>query len=348
MFRPKPRPALLSESAESRYGSDQNGLVCGYLFTPARTVAPIDSAAAAEWLASGKLPADSFVWLHFSLTNANSEPWMTSHLSLPESFKESLKESVGSTRLEQEGDALVAVIHDVMFDFTFDAAGVSTVILCLEPRLLLSARIRPLRSVDKLRNSIKAGETFRSSAELLSSLLRDQSDVLVEILRKTTTRVNGIEDSMLENRVSSNRRELGSLRGMLVRLQRLLAPEPAALFRLLNRPPPWMNDRDVQDLREAAEEFSTAANDSAALVERVKLLQEEMGATVNEQTNKTLFVLTMVTVLALPINLISGMFGMNVGGIPLAGSPHGFLVIITIVGTITSLLVWLTLGRRRG
>ena len=155
MFRPKPRSPLLPEATESRYGSDQNGLGCGYLLTQDKPAAPIDSLAAAAWLATGKTPPDSFVWLHFSLTNANAEPWMRSHLALPEAFEESLKESVSSTRLEQEGEALVAVIHDVMFDFTFDAAGVSTVILCLEPRLLLSARVRPLRSVDKLRNAIK-------------------------------------------------------------------------------------------------------------------------------------------------------------------------------------------------
>jgi zinc transporter len=335
------------EALESRYGSDQNGLVWGYRFTPGHAATPLDSAGAAEWLAAEQTPPESFVWLHFSLSNANAESWMGTRLGLPDSFLEALHQPIGSTRLEQEGNSLVAVIHDVLFDFTFDAAGVSTVILCLEPRLLVSARLKPLRSVDKLRTSVKSGETFRSSAELLSSLLRDQSNVLVDILRKSTARVDAIEDTLLDNRLSANRKDLGSLRRVLVRLQRLLAPEPAALFRLLNRPPAWMTELDVQDLREAAEEFSTAANDSAALVERVKLLQEEVAASVNEQTNGTLFVLTMVTVLALPINLISGMFGMNVGGVPLSEKPHGFLVIVTITGTLTALLTWWALGRRR-
>ena len=70
--------------------------------------------------------------------------------------------------------------------------------------------------------------------------------------------------------------------------------------------------------------FPPAISDTAALVERVKQLQEELAAFVNEQTNRTLFVLTltMVTVLALPINLVAGLFGMNVGGIPLESTPH--------------------------
>ena len=67
-----------------------------------------------------------------------------------------------------------------------------------------------------------------------------------------------------------------------------------------------------------------ALNDLGALTERLKLLQEELAAQLNEQSNRTLFTLTLVTVLALPINIVAGLFGMNVGGIPLAEHPHGF------------------------
>ena len=69
-----------------------------------------------------------------------------------------------------------------------------------------------------------------------------------------------------------------------------------------------------------------------ALVERVRLLQEELVALVNEQTGRTLFVLTVVTVLALPLTIVPGFFGMNVGGLPFRDHPHGF---------------WMVVGRRR-
>ena len=285
----------ISEITESRYGSDKHGLVWGYHFIPGQAAQEINSENLTELLSGLTTPVgkanekspDSFIWLHFSLSNANSETWIRQNLNLPEAFHESLHEGAGSTRLEQDGSSLVAVIHDVLFDFTFDAAGVSTVILCLEPRLLISARLKPLRSVDRLRASVKTGQAFRSSAELFAHLLRDQSGVLVDIIRQSTQRVDTIEDKLLENKVATSRRDLGSLRRVLVRLQRLLAPEPAALFRLLSRPPSWIANEDLQDLREAAEEFSTAAADSAALVERVKLLQEELAAQVNEQTHRT-------------------------------------------------------------
>jgi zinc transporter len=284
---------------------------------------------------------NEFLWLHLSLSNTASERWMRNHLSLPDAFYQSLHEQISSTRVEQEDAALTAVIHDVLFDSSFDTSSVSTVTLCVGPRLLVSARLRPLRSVDRLRAAIRQGAVFQSSIELFSHLLRDQAGVLVDILRQSTIRVDDIEDKILENRISISRRELGALRRMLVRLQRLLAPEPAALFRLLRQPPTWIADRDVQDMRQAAEEFSAVVVDSAALVERVKLLQEELVALLNEQTNRTLFVLTLVTVMALPINLVAGLFGMNVGGIPLAQSSDGFWIVVTILAAVTSILAYL-------
>lgn len=272
---------------------------------------------------------------------------MRQHLQLPESFYALLHEDAGSTRLEMEDDALVAVMHDVLFDAVFDSTNVSTLTLCMKQHLVVTARLRPLRSVDRLRTEIKQGHKLRSSAELLAHLLLDHAAVLVDIVHRSTARVNALEDNLLAARIKVTRGELGSLRRALVRLQRLLAPEPPALFRFLSRPPSWLTSYDVEDLRQAAEEFSATVADSMALTERLKLLQEELAASVGEQLNRSVFILTLVTVLALPINMIAGLLGMNVGGIPLAQHRHGFLIIVTCLAAVTGVLAYFFLLRRR-
>jgi len=314
----------MKQNTEPASGSKQDGPIWGYQFVPNQPARSITSEQAIQFLAApGPCLPNEFLWLHFSLSNVATEPWLRRYLTLPDSFYESLGSDVDATHLEQDADSLVARIHDVLFDFTFDAP-VATTTLCVKPRVLVSAHARPWRSIDQLRAAVQAGQVFRSPIEILARLLRDQANVLVDIVRKSKRRLAPMEEQLLAKRISVSRSELGSLRRMLVRLQRLLAPEPAAFFRLLSRPPDWISQDELQNLQQAAEKFSSAISDTAALVERVKQLQEELGALVSEQTNRTLFLLTMVTVLALPINLVAGLFGMNVGGIPLNQHRYGF------------------------
>src|SRR5215468_9735462 len=338
------------QNVGSTFRSEQDGPIWGYHFVPNQPAQSITSEAAAEFLtAPGPGAPNEFLWLHFSLSNAATEPWLHRYLTLPETFYDSVKSDVDATHLEQDADALVARIHDVLFDFTFDAP-VATTTLCVKPRVLVSAHARPWRSIDQLQAAVQAGQVFRSPIEILARLLRDQANVLVDIVRKSKKRVAPMEELLLAKRISVTRGELASLRRILVRLQRLLAPEPAAFFRLLSRPPDWITEDELQNLQQAGEKFSTAISDTAALVERVKQLQEELSALVTAQANRTLFVLTVVTVLALPINLVAGLFGMNVGGIPLGQHKYGFLLVVSPLLVLTALLAYFAywgLGRRR-
>jgi zinc transporter len=336
-------------STPPSYGSDQSGLVCGYLFgrTPDCKGQPLDTDAASRWLAAREQHPQEFVWLHYNLANTASEKWLHEHTALPEEFYESLHEGPRSTRIELADNTLIAVVNDVLHDFSFEPSDISTLWLSVDKQIVISARRKPLKAVDGLRNAVRGGEPIRSSVELLIHLLRDQADALIKIVRDAIATVDSIEDNLLAGKLTTKRASLGSLRRVLVRLQRLLAPEPAALFRLLQRPPAWVAEIDAQELRQSTEEFSMVLADMASLQERIKLIQEEIAALTAEANNHSLFVLTVVTVLALPINIIAGLFGMNVGGIPLSDAAHGFWVVVAIVASFTVIAGWLAFRRQR-
>jgi zinc transporter len=346
-------PARPVDTPVSTYGADESGLICGYLFQDGEPAALVDSRAAADSIGSIRqaLPAADgaaprFLWLHFNLTHASAVRWLERHAGLTPTFYDALNDELRSTRIERDEQALVAVVNDVHFHFSFDTSDISTLWVSLDSRVVVTARQSPLRSIDQLRTAIKRGEPIRSTVELLERLLRAQADVLVDIVRGATRQVDKVEDELLSNRLDLKRSKLGALRRLLVRLQRLLAPEPASLFRLLQHPPEWMAELDAQQLREATEEFSVALRDMDSLQERIKLLQEEVAAILNERNSRSLFVLTVMTVLALPINILAGLFGMNVGGVPLAQNEHGFWVVAAIVAAFTAVAAWLAFRRR--
>ena len=145
------------QNIEPTSGPDQDGPIWGYHFVPNQPAQSITSEAAVAFLtAPGPGQPNEFLWLHFSLSNVASEPWLRRYLTLPDTFYESLQSDVDATHLEQDGDALVARVHDVLFDFTFDVP-VATTTLCVKPRVLVSAHIRPWRSIDQLRAAVASG-----------------------------------------------------------------------------------------------------------------------------------------------------------------------------------------------
>jgi zinc transporter len=272
---------------------------------------------------------------------------MERYAELPEAFFDAIKDRSVSTRIERDDDTLIAVLNDAHFDFAFEPSDIATLWTSVAPHLMVTGRTRPLRSVDALRTAVRNGNAPSSSVALLAELMRTQASGLVDIVRGVTQRIDDVEDELLAGRLDHKRARLGVLRRLLVRLQRLLAPEPAALFRLLQHPPAWMGNDDAQELRDSTEEFSVVLRDMQGLQERIKLLQEEIAANVQEVNGRSLFVLTVVTVLALPINILAGLFGMNVGGVPLADNGHGFWIIVAVVAAFTLVAAWLTLRGNR-
>jgi zinc transporter len=336
----------MSNETPSEFQITQSGFVWGYSLDGAGNTQVVNASNLKVVLQTIPEASNrSFLWLHFNLSQASTERWLSENTALPPEFFEALHIGSRSTRVEVIDDSLIAVVNDVLHGFSFDPSEISTLWLSVTPRLVISARRKPLKSVDRLRHAVHNGAKITSTVELLTHLLRDQADVLMGIVRDAVAKVDKIEDDLLAGRLNHKRENLGALRRVLVRLQRLMAPEPAALFRLLQRPPVWIPEDDLQDIRQSSEEFSAVLIDMASLQERIKLLQEEIAAMISEKSSRSLFTLTIVTVLALPINLVAGLFGMNVGGIPLAADESGFWVIVCVLAAITTTAIWLILRR---
>ncbi len=132
---------------------------------------------------------------------------------------------------------LIAVINDVDYDFERKKPlKVATLWLNVGARCLLSVRSLSLRSVNQLRLAVEAGEAFHGPMSLLIHRLQEQADVLLGIVGNSAQITNTVEETLLSGQLPT-RASLGGIRRDLVRLRRLLAPEPASLFRLINRPP---------------------------------------------------------------------------------------------------------------
>ncbi|BEM43401.1 magnesium transporter CorA [Serratia sp. Lou2A] len=326
------------------FDDEVTGLIYGYAFRSGEPPARLNSQQVCQAY-QALPPGDGFIWLHLNLNHAAAEKWLKNHFAISDFFFHEIRHGSHTTRIERQGDDLFAVLNDVIFHPEDSNPETATLWLYCCRGLVVTVRHKPVRLIERLLGRLTVLQ-LASSTELLAHLLEEQEDVLEQVVRQANQYVDTIEDRLLTSRVKRNRAELGRMRRMLLRFQRLLAPEPAALFRLLNRPPTWLSREVVQDLRQFTEEFTVVLNDLASLTERIRLLQEELGAKLMEQNNRTLYTLTVITVLALPINIVAGFFGMNVGGIPLASNHHGFILLVLLVGSFTLIAGYLAFRRR--
>ena len=93
----------------------------------------------------------------------------------------------------------------------------------------------------------------------------------------------------------------------------------------------WMTESDRGSLHEAAERLTRLIDDLDSARERAAVTQEEVASRLSELMNKRLYMLSMVAAIFLPLSLVTGIWGANVGGIPLEKDPAGFAILAAVV-----------------
>jgi zinc transporter len=74
-----------------------------------------------------------------------------------------------------------------------------------------------------------------------------------------------------------------------------------------------------------AQRLDALDHDIVEIRDRSRLLQEEVSAAIASQSDRSLTILTIITTVILPPTLVTGIFGMNVKGLPFNEDPSGFL-----------------------
>jgi zinc transporter len=186
----------------------------------------------------------------------------------------------------------------------------------LDEHRLITTRHRPLSATDDLRKAIREGLRVDSTGTLMVGLLECQAGRLGNVAARLNREIGDMEDQILAERVHVPRAKLATLRRLAVGLHRHFAPEHRALQRLCGRSPAWFRDTDIEGLKDTTEALGEIVGDLDAIQERAKLLQEELAGRALKETNRNMVILSVVTAVFMPVTLITGIFGMNVAGLP--------------------------------
>jgi len=168
-----------------------------------------------------------------------------------------------------------------------------------------------------------------SPADLIARLGLRAADRLEPLIEQLGDRLDGVEESLMAKAAPADARmRLAELRRTFIHFRRMVWPLRDVLNTLEIEDLSFLTSRDRTRLREAAGRAGRLGEELQALSERAVLVHEQILDTRAEQMNKTILVLTAVTVILLPLTVISGMLGMNVAGIPFAGEPWAFWAVV--------------------
>jgi zinc transporter len=327
-------PAVLSESL----GADR-GLICGFRLRPNTAPQEIPTEEVAPALVQAQAGSDAVVWLHFNLSDARARRWLLDATFLPEALRELWREHDGNRRVELvEDGGLLLVVNDFSYDDASDPSEVAPLWCFASRQLLITARLHPLRSADELRLQMRSSITASSGIDLAAQLLDIRTSRVKRLANEMTDQLDNIEDRILAGRIEQQRELLGRNRRLCARLRRQFAPERSDLNRFLHRPQGPLTDADREALQSSTDTLAFALEEISELYERAKLLQEELASRLAENTGRNLYVLSIVTAVMLPMTLVTGIFGMNVGGLPGLHGGHAFwwvMLLILASGAVT-------------
>jgi zinc transporter len=276
-----------------------------------------------EFIKSWK-PADGLLWVHLDYTGAQAKLWLDEVSGLDPVTREALRAEETRPRSVINQKGLMLMLRGVNLNPGADPEDMVSIRLWLDQNRIISLRQRKVMAVDAVRKRWSLA-TVRRIQPL--SWLISQTTSPPEwgaVLSDLDDAVDSLEDEVLTAESYELRAKIGSLRREAISLRRFLAPQRDAMARLHTERVSWLDELNRIRLREIADRITRYVEDLDSARDRAAVVQEELNSRLSEQMNKTMYVLSIVAGIFLPLGLITGLLGINVGGIPGTASQWAF------------------------
>ena len=321
----------MSEKTENR-----DGLIHAYLLDGTGGGRRLEMTDIESWT-----PEQGVLWMHFDYTSEDAGQWLRNSAGLEELVADALLTEETRPRATAIDDGVLVALRGINMNPGAEPDDMVSVRLWVDSERIISTRKRVLFSVSDIAEQLDAGKGPAGTAEFLVFL----ADRLVWRMSDTVDQcedlVADLEEQVLDEGDSSLRLHLATLRRQTIMLRRYLAPQRDAFAKLITEKIPWFDDDSRLRLREVGDRLIRHIEDLDAVRERAAVTQEELLSRLSDQMNTRMYVLSVVAAVFLPLGFLTGLLGINVGGIPGAENPWSFLLfILFLVGVVAAQILW--------
>ncbi len=311
------------------------GLICGFLVDDEGKASPLAVDRPVE------ISHQGWLWLHLDLTKVPAKQWLSA-AGLPEPAVATMLSHDRHQQLHAAGDCVYGILADLVREIHGAGDEVGYLHFLMTDRLLLTGRHHALCAVESARAALQAGNARPiHCASLLELLVEHVADGVDDVADEQAGTLDEIEDQLAVRSIGAARKNLAGVRRTSVRLHRLLSGLRAVLVRLERHGAKPSDPRLQLRVGRLVQRLEELDHTILELRERGYRLQDEVSATINEETNRHLHLLSVLTSLLLPPTLVAGLFGMNTK-LPIADDDVGFVwAMVMVLGS--SLAAYLVL-----
>lgn len=305
----------------------------------------LDGSGGAEPIGLSEATGERPDWLHFDYSCATTEPSLVK-LGLRAPIAESLTRPDARPRTVAMDDGVVVLLRGVNTNPGADPEDMVSLRIWLEPNRMISVRQRPLLSVQDLKAELELGQGPKTVPDLMVELVERLADRIADF-------VDGIEDRAATCETMTDvanptelRVAVSELRRQTAAVRRFLAPMREALDSLFRNSKNILDEDRSFRIREQSDRITRYVEDLDLVRERILVVHEELLNRVAQEQNARIYLLSIVAAIFLPITFITGLFGMNVAGLPGIEDPRAFWLVAGIMGAVSvSVIIWLRFRR---
>ena len=322
-------------------GDGIDGLIHALLLDGAGGARFLDSRALESWQ-----PEHGVLWVHVNLTEEAGQTWIGQQSGLDSNIINALFAEDTRPREMMLNDGVLLILRGVNLNPGQDPEDMVAIRLWLDEQRIISARHRRLLSVQDLVRDLDAGNGPVRTGEFLTDLIERLISRIGGVVAETENLAGEIEEAAIAEASQERRTELAELRRQVVALRRFLAPQREALSRLHSERLSWLDDDARARLRESGNQLTRYVEDLDAVRDRAAVTHEQIESRLSDQLNRRMYILSIITAIFLPLAFLTGLLGVNLGGIPGANNELGFAVFASGLAAIGGFVAWLFLRSR--
>lgn len=282
------------------------------------------------------------LWVHLDRTKARAQAWLRGEAGLDPVVAASLLAEETRPRAEVFGEGLLVILRGINANPGAEPDELIAIRMWLEPGRVITLRQFRFPTIAELRVRAQAGTAPATAGAFLTAVAVGLGERMGPTIHNLEERLDEIEEAMLTRESDDDgwRSELATIRRQAIAYRRYLVPQRDALASLANGRSGLLTDRDQVEMRVALEQITRVCEALEELRDRAAVTQEEMRARHEARVGRTVYLLTIVATVMLPLGFLTGLLGVNVGGLPLVESRWGFVVVCAVLVVLALVQVW--------